>query len=230
MPVASFELLRWQSTAAKDISWRVIRRTTIIVTSPLALSVSQRSMMEGAAANVLICLEQLNAAKGRMRTVLHRKTFAPIKWLQKATCECRYKTQFEYIGALIKTGVWPLDDEWPKMEVNEVLDKLSTFSYKPAPSACKQYCQRSYEDEVGKTISYIRGYFDGLCLDCIDKGNPKTWNHDTDYWNHDRLKKHEWDKGCRVKHGEPTWWFSFLGRKEDRDQFCKDNDITLKAP
>lgn len=37
-------------------------------------------------------------------------------------------------------------------------------------------------------------------------------NKDTDYWHHaDRFVK--WDEGCRIRHDQPTWYFSFMGRR-----------------
>ena len=119
---------------------------------------------------------------------------------------------------------------WSKKEIREILEQLNGFRYKPAESACSTFCQRDYEGEVGKAISYVRGYFDGLCLDCMDKTNAKTADFDSDYWHHNDLKEDEWHEGCREKHGEPTWYFSFMGRREDREQFFKRNNIQLRAP
>jgi hypothetical protein len=36
---------------------------------------------------------------------------------------------------------------------------------------------------------------------------------DADYWEHDMEK--EWDSGCEISHSQPTWYFSFMGRKTD---------------
>lgn len=170
-------------------------------------------------------LEQMNAAKGRLRTELHRMTFEPIRHLLNATCHCKEKTLFQYVKALHSTGVWPLDPVWPKNSVNDILTRLNKFSYKPPPNACGKFCQRNYEKDVGQAISHVREYFDGLCLDCMDKSMPKTRDYDTDYWYHNRLEKRKWNRGCRVEHGQATWYFSFMGRKEDQERFLKDHKI-----
>jgi len=47
----------------------------------------------------------------------------------------------------------------------------------------------------------------------MDKSKPKTGDIDQDYWDHD--KERNWDYGCRIRHGQPTWYFSFMGRKAD---------------
>lgn len=157
-------------------------------------------------------------------------TFKPVEGLLNAKCHCKEKTLFQYIKALHSTGVWPLDRVWSKINVSEILDRLNQFSYKPPESACRIHCQKDYGEEVGKAISYIRKHFDGLCLDCMDKSKAKTDDYDSDYWLHNSLNERQWDRGCRVKHGEPTWYFSFMGRKEDREQFFKANNIPLRAP
>lgn len=36
-----------------------------------------------------------------------------------------------------------------------------------------------------------------------------------DYWFH-HLWKESYDRKCRISHGDPTWYFSFMGRKEKR--------------
>lgn len=175
-------------------------------------------------------LEQLNAAKGRLRTKLHTLTFKPIQDLLRATCNCKERTTFQYIKALHDTGVWPFDPIWPKKSTCDILVELESFSYTPPGSACRRYCQRNYEGTVRAAISYVRSYFDGLCLDCMDKSKPKTADFDSDYWHHNELDDDEWDRGCRARHGEPTWYFSFMGRKEDREAYCKKKKIRLGAP
>jgi hypothetical protein len=42
-------------------------------------------------------------------------------------------------------------------------------------------------------------------------------NEDSDYWTH--ADPRVYDAHCRIKHGQPTWYFSFMGRKERMDLF-----------
>lgn len=64
-------------------------------------------------------------------------------------------------------------------------------------------------------------YFDGLCLDCMDRSKAKAQTHDTGYWLYDDMQWGEWSRHCRSNHGQPTWYFSFLGRREDRDRWVE---------
>jgi len=40
---------------------------------------------------------------------------------------------------------------------------------------------------------------------------------DEDYWTHDLQKN--WSDGCRIYHKQPTWYFSFMGRKTDMKNY-----------
>jgi len=44
-------------------------------------------------------------------------------------------------------------------------------------------------------------------------------NEDYDYWHH--ADRFTYDTHCRIKHGQPTWYFSFMGRKEKMAIFQK---------
>lgn len=44
-------------------------------------------------------------------------------------------------------------------------------------------------------------------------------NEDKDYWTH--ATRGVYDNDCRISHGQPTWYFSFMGRKEKMDLFKK---------
>lgn len=51
--------------------------------------------------------------------------------------------------------------------------------------------------------------------------HSKTEDMDGDYWVHAKPNVH-WDHKCRIKHGEPTWYYSFMGRKEKMEDFNKN--------
>ena len=165
--------------------------------------------------------EQLNAAKGRLRTVLHRGLFKPCDHLFGATCRCRKVTLYDYQKHLYDIGVWPLETIFLKTSMGEILDNLQRFSYEAAPGACSS-CKQNYNAIVAGVESQVRTYFDGLCLDCLDRSKPKLGDTDRDYWRHHKLSEDEWTSGCRFPHKQPTWYFSFNGRKEDRDRLAKE--------
>lgn len=56
--------------------------------------------------------------------------------------------------------------------------------------------------------------------------SPKTGDKDQDYWQFLSSKKISMhglttrcDDGCRVKHVEPSWYFSFMGSRKDYDEW-----------
>jgi hypothetical protein len=50
--------------------------------------------------------------------------------------------------------------------------------------------------------------------------NPsKIEDEDADYWN--RTARSQWDRNCRISHGQLSWYFSLLGRKEKMALFQK---------
>ena len=163
----------------------------------------------------------MNAAKGRLKSILHRGLFKSCDQLFKSDCTCKEKTLFDYQKHLHDIGVRPLETVCLYNPMNRILNLLDNFKYKPSPDACIT-CRRGYKSSVAKTQQDVRIYFDSLCLDCIDKTKPKINDDvDADYWNHVDLGTDKWDSGCRIRHGEPTFYFSFMGRKEDRDRWVR---------
>ena len=110
-----------------------------------------------------------------------------------------------------------------KHPMSEILDNLNKFNFEAAqPGACATYCRQDYKGMVSRIEERVREYFDGLCLDCLDRSKPKLEDIDVDYWRHNDLKEHEFVRGCRFLHRQPTWYFSFNGRKEERDRLVKE--------
>lgn len=73
-------------------------------------------------------------------------------------------------------------------------------------------------EQDGETVRMqVDDSFVGLCLDCLTK--TKFGSEDADYWNH--VLQFEYDHGCTIDHGQPTWYFSFLGRPEHMKEFHK---------
>jgi len=115
--------------------------------------------------------------------------------------------------------------------MTELLDHLEQFVYVPHEEACSGCRHLNIEDIVEQAEIRARGYFEGMCLDCMDRSKPRFGkNVDMDYWYHHTKKEHEWilpregAKPCRVRHHQPTWYYSFMGRQQDRDHFAKQAD------
>jgi hypothetical protein len=49
----------------------------------------------------------------------------------------------------------------------------------------------------------------------------KLSSEDEDYWKHTKLDV-PWDAGCRISHDQPTWYFSFMGRKAKMMEWRKE--------
>ena len=164
--------------------------------------------------------EQLNAAKGRLRSILHRDLFKPVEpLLRSGDCAHVKDNVFGYFKELLLLGVWPMEDATRTDSMSDILAYLENFDYSPS-TQCSS-CSRDYKKIVKIVREKTRKYFDGLCLDCLDKTKPRTDDSDIDYWNYQDFKEDSWIKGCRILHKEPTWYFSFMGRKADREVFLK---------
>ena len=146
--------------------------------------------------------------------------FRPNEELLKASCKCRKETLYDYEKALYGIKVWPLEKAFQQSTVTEILDRLDRFQFESATTACGT-CKQDYKRIVSEAEQGTRDYFDGMCLDCSDMTKSIKEDADMDYWKHDQLKETDWMKRCRVKHKQPTWYFSFMGRKIVRDRFLQ---------
>ncbi|KAI1129577.1 hypothetical protein F5Y10DRAFT_263964 [Nemania abortiva] len=179
-------------------------------------------------------LSQLSAARASQRTRLE-------KWLPTvpATCpdrtdECLDVMVFSHKRSLLITGIkslFSLADR--KRTLNQLLDNLDKYEFSlakiepqhPGENINSSWSTKLCHDCTGERLSHeaakltskvlsaserVRENFGGLCLDCMHKF--RNGNDDDDYFMHDKRGHH--DHSCRVKHGQPTWYFSYMGRKE----------------
>lgn len=166
----------------------------------------------------------LNAAKGNLRTELHRRLYEPIKHLLQTSCRCKAETLWGYEKALYDTGAWPIEEAGKGNSMLEMMDLLEKFKYKVAKSACMFPCHQNYEQVVDHAVTYTQHYFNGLCLDCMSRMRPKAGDRLDDYWRHNNFcDRNCWFKGCRIKHKQPSWYFSYMGSQEDRDYLQAKN-------
>ncbi|KAL9035904.1 MAG: hypothetical protein Q9180_004601 [Flavoplaca navasiana] len=166
-------------------------------------------------------IQQLNAAKGRLRTVLHRNLYGPNDRLLKATCTCKEKTLWGYEKALTNCGAWPLERVAQSDSMREILSCLDGFSYELPPDACAGCTALDYEQVVEGAGTKVTSYFGGLCLDCMDRSMSN--DEDADYWQHSYLKEYQYVTGCRVgKHIQSSWYFSYMGRQQRKDKIYRE--------
>lgn len=112
--------------------------------------------------------EQVNAAKGRLKTILHRDLYEPIDDLLKyATCPQKKAVLFDYEQALSRTGAWPVEKSFQSMSVRRMLTALGRFNgtNTHASNHCSDHRSSFlYKPTVDDAVRTTRIYFDGLCL------------------------------------------------------------------
>ena len=105
--------------------------------------------------------------------------------------------------------------------MSDLLSHLDKFKYEPHSLTCSTHRRLDLESTVDDAKTRTKDYFDGLCLDCLDRSKPKTGDVDMDYWRHNMLEEDDWVSGCRFRHKQSTWYFSYMGRLETRKHFDK---------
>ncbi|KAI4143396.1 MAG: hypothetical protein LQ341_002931, partial [Variospora aurantia] len=191
-PTWRFDHAKGFAECTRDLAYREVRH----ITEPNPSNLIQYHLP-------MAQIQQMNAAKGRLRTILFLGLWKPCQTLFERSCTCRKATLYDYQAHLVDIGVWPLEKMFGANSINNILDKLTKFSYEAANIACHN-CRQDYKTMIRKVIVRTRTYFDGLCLDCIDKSKPKTGDVDLDYWMHAKLEASDWSRGCRFVHDEPT--------------------------
>ncbi|KAJ6137983.1 hypothetical protein N7471_004469 [Penicillium samsonianum] len=163
-----------------------------------------------------IVMQQLNAARGRLRTILQRSLFEDVNVaIDHARCACAARNIFFYMRELHRIGVRPLDSDIHKNSVRDILDRLESFdddqmaNSDPLSMQRCEACSHSWKRTVEHARRQVESYFDGLCLDCM-QNHP---DENSEYWNLGTTR-YVYDKTCRISHGEPTWYFSFMGRRD----------------
>ncbi|GES57851.1 hypothetical protein ATEIFO6365_0002078600 [Aspergillus terreus] len=171
-------------------------------------------------------IQQLNAARGRLRNILHRDLFDATKNIMDFSfCGCKEYTVFYYLCELRRVNIWPMEEVSTRKSINTMLEWLNDFDEENmrktmsssafGSKALCYRCNRPWKQIVDAAIKKVRKYFDGLCLDCMGKSKRVRLDIDDVYWGHDEDRE-RYDEGCRVRHGEPTHYFSFMGRREKR--------------
>ncbi|OJJ66348.1 hypothetical protein ASPBRDRAFT_665892 [Aspergillus brasiliensis CBS 101740] len=123
-------------------------------------------------------IQQVNAARGRLRTILHRELYDKLGQIVKTgKCSCKELTTFEYLRELGRIQVWPLEDSMRNQSVQDMLGKLSLF-----------------------TANNMRSYTNPKTGKVETRDLRSGGDRDDDYWMHNEMQ--QWDAGCRVKHGQ----------------------------
>lgn len=194
--------------------------------------------------SLTVPLGSLNGARGSLRTKLHSRLYDPC-WslLGSSSCKIKEKVFYQYHKALKETGAWPLEIQGYRHSIIELLRLLRRFKYQDPHFNGEESCEKpldcmngpKFSALVVDAISHVDVQFDGLCLgknlilsssdtqltrgtDCMNVSGNR--DNDADYWSHNQPGV--WGDKCRIQHGQSTWYFSFMGRREARDKFQKN--------
>ncbi|CZS99179.1 hypothetical protein WAI453_008334 [Rhynchosporium graminicola] len=173
-------------------------------------------------------IQQLNAARGSMRKEIIKGLFNPLERFCGRKCAAQAKSVMAYLNALIRTGVWPIYDLQSKSNkaIIESPGFVNWTCTKP-DDACMSCFFNLSGQNVTRTSGIVLGYWNGLCLDCMDISDPHSGDLDDDYWRHNDLM--DWGDGCRLNHERNTWYFSFMGRSEIMSAFNTAQQDRKKA-
>ena len=162
--------------------------------------------------------EQLNGARGRVRTLPEKAVYAPVTAaVDSSPSPCSSRVIHGFLRELRRLELFPsIETMAAKTPLVEIMETLKKFSYEPDHHnrGCG-WCRTNYDGVVHEAAERYEKHFDGLCLDCIAKPKEQENPLGSEEWQ--RLKERdEWSQGCRIRHGEPTWYFSYHAREEIR--------------
>ncbi|KAJ5618696.1 hypothetical protein N7528_006807 [Penicillium herquei] len=165
-----------------------------------------------------LVIQQMNNARGRLRTILQRGLFNGIQPIFSSECSCKEITVFDFLQELVRLDVWcPWSNVFYRSSISQILERLEDFDAANIrrPNRDCYRCNIRSQSCVEAASEKVAGYFDGMCLDCMkQEANPRS-----EYWRTRRYERYErYDDECRIRHGEPSWYFSFMGKRE-RSQF-----------
>jgi len=158
----------------------------------------------------------VNFARTNLRTKIHDGLYPKEREFLYGECPCHKDGLVAYKIALGKTGVWPLEDVMHGKDAKSISDILKSivakFKYYPPNRTCR-LCSTDITNRIIKpAITRVRKNFEGLCIDCIK--NPV-----------DREGRESgYDKHCRIEHGQPTWWFSWLSSEKRKYENIVDKE------
>ncbi|CAG8976100.1 hypothetical protein HYALB_00002379 [Hymenoscyphus albidus] len=158
----------------------------------------------------------LNGARGSLKNQLVGGFFQPQEEFPKLSCKCKGDSVIEYLKAVQKTEIWPVQRLQQK-SIFDIIDCPGTinFACKIPENAC-MHCRRLLSRTVISELRMkVATSFQGICLDCVKM--TKTEDVDSDYWTHDEDRA--WDEDCRISHKQPTWYWSFMGRKDIMEKY-----------
>src|ERR1700759_821811 len=148
----------------------------------------------------------MNSAKGRLRTLLFRdshlqRSLQRLFFLDSPEVQIKFCSYYNLLFSRLEA--YPLDNT--RLSIRGVLEEIEDIDW-----SGQDWDPINPNFIVDQTVGLVKGIYHGLCLDCMDKHKKSTAERHSDYWLHARTRN--WDKNCRIKHGQMTWFFSFMGQ------------------
>ncbi|KAJ4349332.1 uncharacterized protein N0V89_007946 [Didymosphaeria variabile] len=167
----------------------------------------------------------MNHARGSLKTVLHRGIWDKAgEVLKKGEDKCRCgkwaSVCGRYFAELVKIDAYPLEMVFPKNSINTILSRLGRFELGSIGNC--SICSPDWDACIERAISSTTNSFDGLCIDCMETSRPKR-DGDADYWKKLGSDNGRFDRQCRVRHGQKTWYISWCGRDEHRRKLMDEH-------
>ncbi|KAH7084780.1 hypothetical protein BKA63DRAFT_559463 [Paraphoma chrysanthemicola] len=165
----------------------------------------------------------LNRARSGLRNSLHKSLYSRVGRIlcsETSYCDCWDATIGRYQYALTRCEAWPVDDVVLSSSISQIINRLKGFKYDYTPK-CQRCRTHDWETIVLRALSNTNGYFNGICLDCQDRSKPRGDNIDDEYEKHNSSEGGRWDTRCRIKHGQLTWYISWLGRPDIREKILR---------
>lgn len=153
----------------------------------------------------------LNGARGSLRVKLLKGVFDPIDWFIHRRCSCKELSSFAYITGLSKMKIWPIESA-SKKSIQEILDSFDKFVCIIPEKACLSCRTHLNSIAIKRIRNEIQSSFHGLCLDCMYKSSEGS---DMAFVYYQRDLEKNYDMDCRIYHGQSSWYWSNMGKKED---------------
>jgi len=174
----------------------------------------------------------LNSAKARVRYVLLSELYSVIRpFLKKGLCPHAATTVFGFMVELEELKASFLDIQAPGTSANELIGRLENFDF-DSTEACQNrrpcVALEPLELKVRAAIGKVKTYIDGLCLNCINKPSRSKHNlsdcpYAVEWKDHvDSCGFVDWDSGCDINHGQPTWYFSSTASEFNHKRLYND--------
>ncbi|KAF2871513.1 hypothetical protein BDV95DRAFT_618910 [Massariosphaeria phaeospora] len=153
-----------------------------------------------------------------LRLVLQNRIWEIVRYLHQEGRLCDTCT---LLAKAVSLHVDPFHLWFPKHSVHDTLNLLRPLTMNSSGSEVRVTtscgaCRIDWVTRIRDAIRITEHYFHGLCIDCMNhsKEEDRTWSKEA--WKLAGQRDGRWDTDCTIKHGEPTWYASWMGTEDSR--------------